>query len=138
MNATQLKAALRRAKPNAERAEIDSAVAKIDQDALLKKHRVRYTSKIWDEVTPINGVPAEQILARHDIPKDTNRRILLIYVDGRLSRIQPHDPDESGFVALTEADCDESNPESKVSKHLNDLAQMDADREAMETALSLI
>jgi hypothetical protein len=110
----------------------------VDQNAILRKHRARYTSKVWDEKTPINGVPPEKILARHDIPTDPNRKILLVYVDGKLSRIQPHDPDESGFVALTEADCDESNPESKVSKHLTDLAGRDADQEIVDTVTAQI
>ena len=127
---------LKQYKSDITMAQAQQIYDKIDQAAIFKKHRARYASKVWDERSPINGVPAEQILARHDIPTDPNRKILLIYVDGRLARIQPHDPDESGFVAMTETDCDETDPNSKISKHFNDLAQMEADRELMDTIIS--
>lgn len=133
MNTTQLKVALRGSNPNFKSADIDAALAKVDQPSVFAKHRARYISKVWDERSPINGVPAEQVLARQDIPKDPNRKILLIYVDGRLARIQPHHPDEAGFVAMTESDLDDANPNSVVHRHLDDLAQREADVEILDT-----
>ncbi len=129
---------LKQYQPNITMTQTQQILNKIDHAAIFKKHRARYRSQVWDEKSSINGIEPEQILARHDIPKNPSRKILLIYVDGRLSRIQPHDPDESGFVPLTAADCEESNPNSKVSRHLDELAQREADVELMETAISQI
>jgi len=50
-------------------AEIDAAMAQVDQQAIIAAERAKYTVKVWDKQTPINGVPAEIVIESHRIPE---------------------------------------------------------------------
>lgn len=61
-----------------------------------------YTHEIWDRVSPINGVPAETMLANYPETAD-GRDILLVKEGDRVIMFQTHDPEQPGFQPLTEA-----------------------------------
>lgn len=50
-------------------AEIDAAMAQVDQQAIIAAERAKYTVTVWDKQTPINGVPAEIVIESHRIPE---------------------------------------------------------------------
>jgi hypothetical protein len=64
----------------------------------------RYRVELWDRVTPVNGVPAAEILAaRQDIPD--GGVVYLIYRDDQVLYFQPHAPGQAGIVPMTDADA---------------------------------
>lgn len=57
----------------------------------------QYTIEIWDRTSPINDIPAKDVLEiRDDIPKKGD--VYLIYQDGQLLFFQPHDPITGGPI----------------------------------------
>jgi hypothetical protein len=82
-------------------ADVDAALTKRDIAARVAQRKAqRYRVEIWDKKSPINGVPAEQILAsRADIPE--GGEVYLVYVDGKLTYFQPHPPGEGGLRPMT-------------------------------------
>ena len=71
----------------------------MDRAERLKQERARWSWELWDHVSPINGVEANDIMRlRSDIPKDGV--VYLIYRDGELLYFQPHDPDEPGHKKM--------------------------------------
>ncbi|MGQ9697177.1 MAG: hypothetical protein ACUVRO_04200 [Armatimonadota bacterium] len=109
-------------------AEIEAALSQVDQQAIFNQERSRYRVEIWDKVTPINGVAPEKILAREDIPGDGE--IYLVYVDGHLCFLQPHDPFQAGFVAMTE-----DNVLQIANRHVDQLAWQAAGEKIFEAVL---
>lgn len=79
-------------------AEVDAVLAGYDYPALREAERVNYRIELYDKASPINGVPAEIILK--DAP--AGGEVYLIYVNNRLVYLQTHDPEEMGFVAMSE------------------------------------
>jgi hypothetical protein len=73
-------------------------LAGYDYPALREAERVNYRIELYDKASPINGVPAEIILK--DAP--AGGEVYLIYMHNRLVYLQTHDPEEIGFVAMTE------------------------------------
>jgi len=65
--------------------------------------RARYTVTLWDKASPINGVPAEQVLQSHAVPP--NGSVYLIYRDGNLLYFQPHAPWVAGLVPMTDSEA---------------------------------
>lgn len=63
----------------------------------------RYTCEIWDRTSPVNGVAAEVMLARGDVPE--GGAVAVVKMDGHVVWFQPHRPDLPGFVAMTEAEA---------------------------------
>jgi len=109
-------------------AEIDAALAQIDQQAIFEQERTRFKVEVWDKVTPINGVPAEKIVAREDVPDDG--AVYLLYVDGQLRYLQPHDPFQAGIVPMTK-----DNVLQIANQHVDQLAWQAADEKIFETVL---
>lgn len=108
--------------------EIDSVLCSIDQSAILSQERSRIEIQTWDKMSPINGVPAQKILERGDAPD--GGEIYLLYIDGRLRYIQPHDPFQSGLVALTTETVN-----SIAEAHANEIATSMADEKVFEMVL---
>lgn len=108
--------------------EIDTALAQVDQQAIFNQERSRFRIEIWDKVTHINGVPAEKIIARDDVPDDGE--IYLIYVNGQLRFLQPHDPFQAGIVPMTK-----NNVMTIASQHADQLAWQVADEKILEMVL---
>jgi hypothetical protein len=109
-------------------AEIDAALAQIDQQAVFNQEHVRFEVAVWDKVTPINGVPAEKIITREDVPDDGE--IYLLYVDGQLRFLQPHDPFQGGIVPMTK-----DNVLRIANQHVDQLAWQAADEKIFEMVL---
>ena len=111
--------------------EVETALSQIDQQVVFDQQRVRFKVEVWDKTTPINGVHAEKIIAREDVPDDGE--IYLLYVDGQLRFLQPHDPFQAGIVAMT--------PESVLeiaNKHADQLAWQAADEKIFEMVLEKV
>lgn len=110
-------------------ADIDAALTKVDQQAIFNKHRARIRIEVWDKKSPINDVPAEQILSsRTDI--SANGEVYLLYVDDRLIYFQPHDPNQAGQVAITK-----DNVLTIANQHADQIATTFADDEVFEQVL---
>jgi len=109
-------------------AEIDAALAQVDQQAIFNQERSRFRVEVWDKVTPINGIPAEKILAREDVPDDGE--IYLLYVDGVLRFLQPHHPFQAGIVPMTA-----ENVMQVANQHVDQLAWQAADEKIFEMVL---
>ena len=108
--------------------EIENALNTIDQNAIFQEERAKFTVEIWDKVSPINGIPAEKIIARDDVPDDGE--IYLVYVDGQLRFLQPHDPFQAGIVAMTK-----ETVEQIANQHVDQLAWQSADERIFNMVL---
>lgn len=108
--------------------EINAALAQVDQQAIFNQERNRFKIEVWDKVTSINGVPAEKIIAREDILD--NGEIYLLYVDGQLRYLQPHDPFQAGIVPMTA-----ENVVQIANQHADQLAWQATDEKIFEMVL---
>ena len=79
--------AIKAVKPETWVNDVKAALAQIDQDAIFRAHRARVVEQIWDGVTPINGVPAEEMKRLHQIGDSDGA--YTIAVDGRIIVFQP-------------------------------------------------
>lgn len=79
-------------------AQLDAALATVDQDAVYDELRAGITVTLWDRVSPINGVPASHFHARDDVPAEGD--VYLVSVDGAVVGFQPHEPELEGIVAI--------------------------------------
>lgn len=118
-------------------AEVEATLAGIDRVGKENAHKARFRVEVWDKVSPINGVPAEYFLGvpteqypepRKDLPP--GGEMFLVYVDGNLQYIQPHDPDQAGFVPMTSTQAADKG-QSMVGRMVE--AQVDA--EVLQDAL---
>lgn len=82
-------------------ADVNEAIAKRDINTrIAERITQKYRVELWDKVSPINGVPAERVLASYkDIRPDGE--VYLIYVNGRLTYFQPHPPGEAGMRPMS-------------------------------------
>jgi hypothetical protein len=101
MNLEDVKHSMHFTHPQATDEEIEAAFESIDTDALTAAETSRWTHEIWDRTTPINGVPAADVLAkRNDIPATSD--VVIVKHDGQLVMFQPHDPSQPGFAPITD------------------------------------
>jgi hypothetical protein len=108
--------------------DIEAVLQQIDQQTVFNQERSRFKVEVWDKVTPINGIPAEKIIAREDVPGDGE--IYLLYVDSQLRYLQPHDPFQAGIVPMTK-----ENVMQIASQHVDQLAWQAADEKIFEMVL---
>ena len=102
------------------REEMDTALAAVDQDAIINEEDARFTTEIWDGVSPINGVSASQIMrSRKDIPQ--GGKVYLVKDGERVVIFQPHDPDVAGHVAMDDVSVALKAADTRQS-HANDCA----------------
>lgn len=59
--------------------------------------------KVWDRKSPINGVPAKEVLARYPYAKE----VYLLQIDGNTVVFQPHAPHVPGLVPLKHSNVEE-------------------------------
>jgi hypothetical protein len=59
----------------------------IDQGALYQQEESRYTFGVWDHESPINGVPADVVRARHQMSEQDGA--YWIALDGKIFIFQP-------------------------------------------------
>lgn len=79
--------------------EVDAALAQIDQVKVLADTCTSLSWETWDRKTPINGVPAEDVLRiREDIPP--TGEVYLIKSGGMALYFQPHMPEAAGFQPI--------------------------------------
>lgn len=86
--------------------------------------------EVWDKKTPINGVPAEEILAkRTDIPQ--GGEVYLVKRDGRVWIFQPHEPGTLGFVKMIKTKARQAG-----DKHSDEIAGDRMRQRVLEAATS--
>ena len=101
LTALQVQRVLRREGDSQSLVDVESKLARVDQIAIRTAERDRWRVEVWDRRAPINGIPAEVFLARDDVRAIGDGKIYLLYRDNVLAYFQPHDPAQSGFVAMT-------------------------------------
>lgn len=109
-------------------ADVQAALAAVDRTALEEAERARYRIEIWDEVSPLAGQPPEYWRNRGDWPE--GGKVYLIYVDGALWIVQPHDPKSAGFVPM-----DEATAIARAEEYVNSLVEQVVDRQVKEQVL---
>lgn len=110
-------------------AEADALLAGYDYPALREAERTNYRIELYDKVSPINGVPTETVL--RDTPD--GGEVYLIYINDRLVYLQTHDPEEIGFVAMSEARALEA-----ANAVVDDLIERAIDARVREEALRML
>ena len=108
--------------------EIEAALVAIDRQALLAEQRGRFRVEVWDKTSPINGVEPEKIVSSHGLNPDD--RVYLIYVDGNLVYLQPHNPFSGGLVRLTAEDVVQV-----AKRHVDQLVDQAVDGIIMQMAM---
>jgi hypothetical protein len=101
MNFQTIKTAIQTTHPDATDQQIKAAIKTVDTNALTAAETPRWTHEIWDRTTPINGVPAANVLAQRDDIASTGE-IVLISLDGNIVMLQPHDPTQPGFAPIAD------------------------------------
>ena len=84
--------------------EIDKLVSKFDRQKISEVQEKRFRYEIWDKETPINQIPAK------DIIKSRNYKIVgayLIYIDEQLIYFQDHNPNKEGYVSMTKKEAEQ-------------------------------
>jgi len=105
--------------PTIKPSEVKNILNTIDVDSIYNEIRSKYTYKIWDKRSPINGVPASRILGRGDfINADV---VYLVYRDGVLMYVQPTNPFEAGHKPISKDEVD-----SIANKHIDMIAESEA------------
>lgn len=83
---------------------IDKLISRFDRDSISETQAKRFRYEIWDKKSPINNVPAE------DIINSRSYKIVsayLIYVDEQLVYFQDHNPSEEGYVSMTKKEAEQ-------------------------------
>lgn len=101
-----LEAGARSAIPaDATDAEIDQALAQVNQDALFDEERSIWEVELWDRRSPINEVPAKVLLRRRPSLFEGSEDIYLLRRNGRVAMVQPHDPFTGGRRPIAGAEA---------------------------------
>lgn len=79
-------------------AELNRALAAIDQDAVYDEERPTWTVEVWDRQSPVNDVAASHFLERGDVPDSGD--VYLVKQGERVVVFQPHDPETQGIAAI--------------------------------------
>jgi hypothetical protein len=78
--------------------------------------RNRFRVELWDGVSPVNGVSAEDIKNNPDFPKDPDAKGYFVYIDNNLVYFQYHTI--NGKLAITD-----TNWQEESNKHVDQLVQ---------------
>jgi len=87
-------------------ADVDSVLARVDVEALQREADGEYTWEIWDKRSPINGIPAEEMIRNYNIAPD-DVVFLLRNKDGLVELFQPVAPGVPGNVKMNRAQAEE-------------------------------
>lgn len=109
-------------------ADVQAALASVDRAALEEAEKARYKIEIWDERSPLAGQPPEYWRQRGDWPE--GGKVYLIYVDGNLRIVQPHDPEQAGFVPM-----DEATARARAEAYVASLVEQAVDEKVKEAVL---
>lgn len=109
----------------ATRAEIDAAVAAVDQEAIVAAERAKYTIEVWDKETAINGADPQTVIESHSIPK--HGTAYLICEAGRIVYFQARSPFDGSVITPDTA-------EEVANLHLDEFAETRA-RDAIIEAI---
>ncbi len=82
---------------------IDKLISKFNRDKVTKAQETRFRYEIWDKKSPINNVPAEDIINKR---KYKIVSAYLIYIDEQLVYFQDHNPNEEGYVSMTKKEAE--------------------------------
>lgn len=80
--------------------DVENVLSTIDQNLMLENEKKNYVVEIWDKQSPINGVDASKFLARDDVG-DGEVYLIKDALTGGVIYFQPHHPEMSGFVKMT-------------------------------------
>lgn len=89
-------------------------MADTDYTTVFDEHRNRVQWEVWDRTSPINGVAAEDVLARPEYGNTGS--IYLVRVDGRVTLFQPHLPEVQGLQ-----DMDDEGAEWVAAVHADNM-----------------
>ena len=96
--------------------EVDDALAEIDQDKEFDEERAKYKVEVWDRKSPINGVPAEDVLnKRNDIPKNSQVYLIKDAETDKVLMFQPHKPEVQGLQAVEDGNTEGNNHCDKIA-----------------------
>lgn len=100
---------------------IETELQDIDQEQILEEERALYVAEVWDKRSPVNGAPADQVLASlTDIPYQ--EIVLLRDLDtGRVVLFQPFQPGAAGYQPIATAEAN-----SVVTGMREDVVQVEA------------
>lgn len=90
--------------------------------------RSRFRVELWDGVSPINGVSAEDIKNNPDFPKDPDAKGYFIYIDDNLVYFQYHTI--NGKLPITDMNWQEES-----NKHVDQLVQQMVQQEIVNKFL---
>lgn len=97
------------------RTEIEEIAANFDDKAYRKDREEFFETVLWDKESPINGVPAEEVLAaREDIPEGGEVYLIRERESGRVHFFQPHVAEAEGLEKITK-----KNWHGNAKKHLD-------------------
>lgn len=90
-----------------------SKIATHDVASIRNAHSNEWSYVLWDRKSPINGIPAEEVLAnRKDIPE--NGEVYLILKGEQVVIFQPHVPHVAGHPSM-----DSDTVHSHAQEHLD-------------------
>lgn len=84
------------------REQIAVAMLDIDQAAIAAASAARHRWEIWDKTSPINNVPAEQVIAHRD--DYMGGEVYLMYTDDALVVFQPFNPQDGTPMSADEVE----------------------------------
>ncbi|HEY3363967.1 MAG TPA: hypothetical protein VGK74_02790 [Symbiobacteriaceae bacterium] len=109
-------------------AQVQTVLSGIDRAAKEATELGRYQAEIWDQVSPLAGQPPEYWLQRGDLP--AGGEVFCIRVDGMLQIVQPHDPNQSGLMAM-----DTATAQQRAEEHIAQMIAAVVDQEVLNAAL---
>lgn len=118
---SELKKELAKCGIKALQATIETAYNAIDEDATFEKHRAKFVPEVWDQVSPINGAPADKVKQQHPIPPN-GEVYLLKNPDGGVMVLQTTHPETQTMMPV-------GTGLAVANKHADMLAAMAAKQE---------
>ena len=96
--------------------EIKKLLKKEEREKIAEIQRARFSYEIWDKKSPINNVPAKDIIEsrNYDIGQ-----AYLIYIDGKIIYFQDHNPNKNGYIKMTKKEAIEI-AESLIDKKIEE------------------
>lgn len=113
-------------RPDVTIEKIASIIASIDRLYLEQAERSRYSYAVWDHVSPVNGVSAEQVISSRGISADDV--VYMIYRDGVLLYFQDAAPDGRRLKSVAEA-------EAAAEAQISDLVKRAVDEHVRQQVL---
>ena len=110
---------------------VEAALKQVDQAAVLDEVKTTLTWEVWDRKAPINGVPAEEVLKRNDIP--VGGEVYLLKEGDSVVYFQPHLPEADGLQPIPAKDV-----QTIAEAHLKQVAQAAADALTMQRVSELL